>query len=51
MSIISISTYGTLIVFGKWIKGVNLKGTIWEKLIVNWLDFKYDLKKKIGLIK
>ncbi len=45
---ISITTGGSLIIFGKMIKSINLKDTVWEKLILTWLNFKYDVKAIIG---
>ena len=44
---ISISTHGNLIIFGFWVKGVNLRGTNSERLIIKWLDLKYEVKKKL----
>jgi len=44
---ISISTHGNLIIFGRWFKNINLSETIWEKLIIKWLCFKYEIKLRL----
>jgi hypothetical protein len=45
---ISISNYGYLIWFGKK-TNLNLEGTIWEKMILFYLNLKYDIKGLIGI--
>ncbi|GAG28716.1 unnamed protein product [marine sediment metagenome] len=45
---ISISTHGYLILFGKWTK-LNLKDTVWERMIEFYLDTKYDIKRILSI--
>jgi len=44
---ISISTHGHLIVFGHFTR-INLKETIWERMIIKYLGLKYDIKAILG---
>jgi hypothetical protein len=45
---ISISTNSNLILFGKKTQ-VNLKGTVWERIILLYLDMKYNIKGIFGI--
>ena len=40
--IVSVSTHGYLIVFGKWFEKINIKNTPIETVILRFLDWKYE---------